>query len=80
MTGHELHANLSARKARGRMLGQPADLQSVFVTTAGGFCSRRPLEAAAATINAGGRLSDYAEISPLFGFGGLPPEVDHARR
>jgi hypothetical protein len=76
MTGAELHAQLAGRKSRGRMLGQPSDLQSCFVSTSEGFTSRKTIEAASAVISSDGRLSDYSEISPLFGFAGLPPWED----
>ncbi len=78
MTGADLHARLADRKARGRLLGQPGDLQTAYVTTRGGFTSRKTIEAAAGVISRGGHLSDYASISPLFGFAGQLPEVENA--
>lgn len=78
MTALELHTQLAGRKSRGVLLGQPPDLQSCFVTTRAGYTSRKAIEGGAAVINRGGHLADYSEISPLFGFGGLPPEAESA--
>lgn len=72
MTAHELFNLLSDRKSRGVLHCQPADLQTVIVTTAGGYVSRKSLGTGADVITRGGRLSDASEIFRECGFAGVP--------
>jgi hypothetical protein len=77
MTALDLFNVLKARKEAGCMAGQPDDLGSAYVTR-GGYTVRKPIDAAAELLCHGAHLSDFAEICPLFGFGGLPGETSDA--